>query len=153
MQLLHFFRRVFERYAPRLAVVLPWVGGVLLLIAALCGLRSWRFARGRVRATATITENVSHFAKEGGVLYHPHFRFRSGSGELVQVMDAKGTEDIEFAAGDTVPVLYRSGDPQGAIIATVWRAYYGTIVFGLWGTILFDVGWVLRILLRRRMAD
>jgi hypothetical protein len=149
MSFLRWLRRVLERYAPPLGAVLPWVGGVLLLIAAGCGLRSWNFAKGRVRANATITENVSGFAKQGGVLYYPRFRFRSQRGALVQVLDREGTDEIEFAAGDTVPVLYPAGDPQEAIIATAWRAYYGAIVFGLWGTLLFDMGWVLRIMMRR----
>ena len=112
------------------------------------------FARGRVRATATITENVSGFAKEGGVVYTPRFRFRLPSGELVTVQAVSGptnsSGEIEFAPGETVPVLYRPGDPQGAIIATAWRAYRGAIVFGVLGVVLFDVGWALRVMLRRR---
>jgi len=49
-------------------------------------------------------------------------------------------------------VLYRAGDPQGAIIATAWRAYEGAIVFGVLGVILFDVGWAVRVAMRRRAA-
>ena len=65
---------------------------------------------------------------------------------------AEGSEEIEFAAGETVPVLYRAGDPQSAVIATMWRAYQGAIVFGVLGVMLFDVGWALRVMLRRRLA-
>jgi hypothetical protein len=49
-------------------------------------------------------------------------------------------------------VLYRAGDPQGAVIATAWRAYYAAIVLGVLGTALFDLGWVLRVMMRRRLA-
>jgi len=49
-----------------------------------------------------------------------------------------------------VPVLYRVDDPQGAIIATTWRAYEGAIVFGVLGVVLFDVGWAVRVGMSRR---
>jgi hypothetical protein len=149
--LLQWLRKSFERFAPPASAMLPWVGVVLLVIAAGFGLHSWRFARERVRANATITENVPGFAKEGGVVYMPRFRFRTASGELVQVLAKSGSDEIEFPAGETVPVLYRAGDPQGAIIATTWLAYEGAIVFGVLGTALFDLGWALRVMLRRRL--
>jgi hypothetical protein len=152
MEFLRWVRRCFERVAPLLAGVLPALGVGLLLIAAGFAVHSWNFARTRVRAVATITENVSEFAKEGGVVYTPRFRFRLPSGELVTVQAVKGSDEIEFPAGETVPVLYRAGDPQGAIIATAWRAYEGAIVFGVLGVVLFDLGWGLRVMLRRRLA-
>ncbi len=153
MEFLRWVRDSFERAAPSLGRVLPWVGVLLLAIAAGFGAHSWMFARGRVRAIATITENVSGFAKEGGVWYTPRVRFRTASGELVTVLAGPGSDEIEFAAGDTVPVLYRADDPQGAVIATAWRAYFGAIVLGVMGTALFDLGWVLRGIVRRRVAS
>jgi len=152
MEFLRWLCKSFERVAPLLAGVLPLVGTVLLVVAAVFAARSWNFARTRVRATATITENVSGFAKEGGVVYTPRFRFRLPSGELVTVQAGEGSDEIEFAAGETVPVLYREGDPQGAIIATTWRAYEGAIVWGVLGVVLFDGGGALRVMLRRRPA-
>ena len=150
MKVVRWLRASFERVAPSLAAVLPWVGCALLLIAMGFAAHSWNFAKAHIRTTATVTENVPSFAKEGGILYVPRLRFRASNGEIVQVLAGPGTEDIDFAAGETVPVLYIAGDPQGAIIATAWRAYYAAIVFGLWGTALFDLGWVLRVMLRRR---
>ena len=152
MEFLRWLRKSFERAALVLAGVLPLVGVVLLAIAAGLAVHSWNFARTRVRAIATITENVSGFAKEGGVVYTPRFRFRLPSGELVTVQAASGEEEVEFPAGETVPVLYRAGDPQGAMIATTWRAYEGAIVLGVLGVVLFDVGWALRVMMRARAA-
>lgn len=152
MEFLRWLRRSFERVAPLLAGVLPAVGVLLLVIGAAFAVHSWNFARTRVRATATITENVSGFAKGGGVVYTPRFRFRLPGGAFVTAQAAEGSEDVAFAAGETVPVLYRAGDPQEAIIATTWRAYEGAIVFGVLGVILFDVGWAVRVGMRRRAA-
>ena len=135
-----------------LAAVLPLAGVVLLAVAAGFAVRSWNFARTRMRTMATITENVSRFAKEGGVVYTPRFRFRLPSGELVTVQAANGADDIDFPAGENVPVLYRAGDPQGAVLATVWLAYKSAIGFGVLGVALFDLGWVLRGRVRRRLG-
>jgi hypothetical protein len=152
MAFLRWLRVWFEKIAPPLGAVLRWVGVVLLALAAGFAVRSWIFARGRVKAVATVTENVSGFAKEGGVLYVPRVRFRAVSGEWVMVEIGPGSDEIEFAAGETVPVLYRADDPRGAVIATAWRAYYWAIVLGIWGTALFDLGWAMRVLMRKRIA-
>ena len=152
MGFLRWLRDGFGRFAPPAGRWLPRVGGVLLLLAAGFGVRSWIYTRGRVRAIATVTENVSSFAKQGGVVYTPRLRFRLPSGGWMMVEARSGSDEIEFPAGETVPVLYRAGDPQGAAIATVWRVYYAAIVLGLWGTVLFDLGWVLRVLIRQRRA-
>lgn len=121
-----------------------------MVVAAGFALHSWMFARARVGAIATITENVSAFAPKGGVVYTPRFRFRLPDGELVMVQAANGSEDIEFPAGEVVPVLYVKGDPQGAILATAWLVYTGAIVFGVMGVAMFDLGWGLRVMFRRR---
>jgi hypothetical protein len=152
MEFLRWFKNSFERVTPLLSGVLPSVGLVLVVIAAGFAVHSWNFARTRVRTIATITENVSGFAKEGGVVYTPRFRFRLPDGELVTVQAANGADDIEFPAGENVPVLYRAGDPQGAVLATVWLAYKSAIGFGVLGVALFDLGWALRVRLRRRLA-
>jgi hypothetical protein len=68
------------------------------------------------------------------------------------VQAASGSEDVEYPAGETVPVLYRAGDPQGAVLATAWLAYRGAIAFGVLGVVLFDLGWALRVRLRRRLV-
>ena len=152
MRFLRWLKRSYERAAAPLAAVLPLAGVALVVVAAGFAVRSWNFARTRVRMMATITENVSGFAKEGGVLYVPRVRFRTVDGELVMVDVGPGSDEIEFAAGETVPVLYRADDPKGAVIATAWRAYYWAIVLGIWGTVLFDLGWVLKKLAPQRSS-
>ncbi len=142
-------RRSFAWAAPPLAAKLPPVGVLLLAIAAGFGLHSWIFARSRVRATATITENAAAFDREGGVAYTPRFRLRLPDGGLIVVQAARGSEEIEFPAGEQVPVLYRAGDPQGAMLTTPWLVYQGAIVFGVLGVFMFDLGWAPRVKLRR----
>lgn len=151
MQLLRWFQRMYALSAPTTGTWLPVLGVLLLLLAAGFAARSWSFARHRMRAVATVTENVPHFAAGGGILYYPRVRFRDGSGALVLVESKIGSEDAEFAAGETVPVLYLAGDPQHAVIATAWHLYPAAIWLGIIGTIVFDVG-LLVLLGQRRQA-
>jgi hypothetical protein len=40
------------------AFVLPWLGGALVVMAAVFALHSWNFVRTQQRASATVTEDV-----------------------------------------------------------------------------------------------
>lgn len=153
MEFLRWLRRSYELAAPLLAVRLPGVGLVLLAVAAGFGLHSWAFSRSRVREIATITDNVATLDKQGEVIYTPRIRFRLPDGELL-TLDAVNyrSQEIAYPAGERVPVLYPPGDPRGAILATVWLAYRGAIVFAVLGTALFDLGWIVRVRLRRSEA-
>lgn len=140
MGLLRCMKESFERYSPGLGAVLPWVGGALLLLALGFGLRSWNATRSRLKATATVTDNAATFAPAGGILYFPRIRFRTRTGDIVQVLTLRGDEDPEFAAGEQVPVLYAANNPQDAVIATRWRVYKAAILLGIAGVILLDLG-------------
>ncbi len=150
MEFLNWLRRSLRKATPPLADKLPLVGLLVLAVSAGFGLRSWDFSRSRVRAAATITENVAKLNQQGEVVYTPRFRLRLPDGELLTLDAVKNrSQEIEFPAGETVPVLYPPGDPQGAILATVWLTYQGAVVFAVLGTLLFDLGWALRVKLRR----
>ena len=150
MKFLGWLRSSYAQAVPPLAARLPWVGLLLLAVSAGFGLHSWSFSRSRVRQVVTITENVATLNRQGEVVYTPRFRLRLPDGELLTMEAVNNrSHEIAFPAGERVPVLYPSGDPQGAILATVWLSYRGAIVCGVLGAALFDLGWVLRLKLRR----
>jgi hypothetical protein len=150
MLLLRWLHATFTRFAPGVAASFPWLGGALMLIASGFALHSFAFARTQQRSLATVTENVATFAPQGGVLYAPRLRFRTPAGDLVQVQTTTGSRDEPaFQPGETLPVLYPPNLPEQAIIATPWRAYRAAIVFAVLGIVLFDIGFLLRILLSR----
>jgi hypothetical protein len=134
---------------PGVGAILCGAGAVLLLLAAGFGLHSWMAVRGLVRATATVSENVSSFAPGGGILYHPILRFRAANGQLVQVGGQRGSEDADFPAGTTLPVLYPVGFPQRAFIATVPRVYPAALTFGILGVAVLDLGLIFLFLTRK----
>jgi hypothetical protein len=152
MRMLRWLRQGYARFAPAAGVWLPITGILALLVAGGFALRSWNYARHRVRAVATVTENLPAFVSGGGMLYYPRVRFRDTNGALVLVLTTIGSGDVEFEPGTTLPVLYRAGDAQHAEIATAWRAYFGAIVWGILGTVLFDVGLLVVLMGRRRTA-
>jgi hypothetical protein len=145
-------RAAFVQYAPGAARRLPGLGGALLLLAAAFAANSWRIADPQQRAVGTVTENVASFAPGGGVLYTPRLRFRTPDGKLYQPLVGPASDEPEFAPGTTLPVLYAAGSPQQARIATIWRSYRTAIVLGIIGTALFDIGLILRLILRRPPA-
>ena len=81
--------------------------------------------------------------------YTPRLRFRTTSGEIEQVLAAQGSSDAEFAPGASVPVAWPAGEPQHAGIATLWRVYRAAIWLAILGTVLFDLGWLLRLSAQR----
>jgi len=144
MELLVRLRAVWAKYAVSAGTGLLQVGGLLLVLAIGFAGHSWVWARHRVRSEATVVENVAQFAPGGGMVYAPRIRFRAGNGELVQLLSGPAKGDAEFEAGEIVPVLYLAGDEKDAAIATVWRLYFWAILFGILGTVLVDVGLVMR---------
>jgi hypothetical protein len=150
MDLLRWLHVTFTRFAPSVAASFPWLGGALMLIATAFALHSFAFARTQQRSLATVTENIATFAPEGGVIYAPRLRFRTTAGDLVQIQITTGSRsEPAFQPGETLPVLYPPTHPEQAILATPWRAYRAAIIFAVLGIILFDIGFLLRILLSR----
>jgi len=149
MDLLEIVARARHRIAPPLARLLPGVGVALLALAAVFAGHSWWSDRALLHATAMVTENVATFAPGGGVSYTPRVRFRTPSGEIQQVLATPGRSDAEFAPGASVPVAWPAGEPQHAVIVTAWRVYRAAIWLAILGTVLFDLGWLLRLSAQR----
>ena len=150
MELLRWLRQSYDKFEPIATRLFLWIGLALLLFAAISGIPKWRFAHSGVRTTATIIENVPSFEPGGGIHYYPRFRFRDTSGALIQILSPQGSDDPEFTPGDTVPVIYPPGNPQAAIIVSIWRTYHVAILLGVFGIVLFDLGLVLgRLRLQR----
>jgi hypothetical protein len=148
MRLLRWLRAAFAQYAPAAAFVLPWLGGALMLAAAAFAARTWIAARPLQRALAMVDRNVESFAPGGGIVYTPLLRFRTPEGTVVQVLISPGSDAPEFAPGDNLPVLYPPGQPRQAILGTILKLYRTAVSFGVLGVLVFDVGLILRLVLR-----
>ena len=149
MGVLRWLRLWGGRWAPAAAAWSPRFGMLLLALSIVAAGHSWWLSRALAHATATVTENVASFSPGGGVMYQPRLRFQTPAGEIKQVLIAEGSSDPQFAAGASVPVAWPAGNPQAAVIATAWRVYRTAIWLVISGVVLFDLGWILRLLARR----
>jgi hypothetical protein len=122
-----------------------------MLLAAISAGRSWHSTRGQIRSVATVTQNFATFAPGGGVRYTPSLRFRMPNGDLVQKLCDPGSDEIDFPAGTTIPILYPPGRPQEAVIATVWRRYGTAIILGVLGILVLDLGLIVQRLAPKNM--
>jgi hypothetical protein len=142
-------KQAMRRVGPGAGTLLSASGVVLLLLSAGFGLHAWLAIRPLSRATATVSENISSFAPGGGVIYRPRLRFRTSTGELVQVVSPGGSEDIDFPAGTNLPVLYPANAPEQAYIATTPRVYPAALTLGILGVAVLDLGLVVLFLSRK----
>lgn len=147
MTLLQQVGGLWKRFVVVGAMFFPWVGGGLLILSGGLALHSWLSIRTDVHTEATITDSVAVQSPDGDVFYQTHARFRLPSGDLVSFIDPiESTQDDgpTFAPGSVVPVVYPSGKPGSATIATVWRVYFAAIIVGCLGVFFLDLGLVLR---------
>jgi hypothetical protein len=137
------------------ARILTLLGLVLLVFAAGFALQEWLATKSLLRSTAVVSENVGTQNAMGVVSYASRLRFRLPSGESVVLDDPQHSDDAsdpDYVTGATVPVAYPAGHPEQARIATSWRLYHRAWVVGIAGTVLFDLGLVLRLVLKRLRA-
>lgn len=127
-----------------------WVGIGFLVAAGCFWLHEWRQSRSFQHATATITEMEARQDAKGNIHYFAHFRFRLPDDQIVQVVSTQPRSDSSFDDRETVPVEFRAGDPAGAVLAPAGHVYRAAIIFGIVGTVLFDIGAVMWIKRRQR---
>jgi hypothetical protein len=138
-----------------IARILILLGMVLLVLAAGFALQEWLSTRSLLRSTAVVSENVTTQDATGAVSSISRLHFRLPSGESVGLDDPQQSSDAndpDYVTGATVPVAYPAGHPEQARIATSWRLYHSAWVAGITGTALFDLGLVLRLILKRLRA-
>ncbi|QMV17572.1 DUF3592 domain-containing protein [Granulicella sp. 5B5] len=137
------------------ASFLPWIGGVLMALAALSAANTWWTFKSWPRAEAVVTETSASQDAMGNVTYATHLRFRLPSGQLVTFTDpvtSTDPDDPDLPTAATVPVAYPSGLPGSARIASIGRLYRLAIVLGILGIAFFDVGLISRLRLKKSQA-
>jgi hypothetical protein len=139
----------------RIARIFTLLGVVLLVLAAGFALQERLATRSLLRSIAVVSENVATQDAMGAVSYASRLRFRLSSGESVVLDDPQHSDDAsdpDYVTGAIVPVAYPAGHPEQARIATSWHLYHRAWVVGIIGTILFDLGLILRLILKRIRA-
>lgn len=116
------------------------MGGLITAGGVLMGLGNLRHALYGERADGVIVEIV-----RDGDMYAPVVRFRLPQGETVEVKDL-GSGAPDFAAGDTVTVLYLPENPQDFRLDTfdrLWLVPIIVTVFGGFWLMFGAIAWAL----------
>ncbi|TAJ98154.1 MAG: DUF3592 domain-containing protein [Reyranella sp.] len=116
------------------------IGGLITAGGVLMGLGNLRHALYGERADGIVTEIVRE-----GDMYAPVVRFRLPQGETVEVKEL-GSGAPDFAAGDTVTVIYLPENPQDFRLDTFERLWLVPIIvtgFGGFWLMFGAVSWAL----------
>jgi hypothetical protein len=116
------------------------IGGLITAGGVLIGLGNLRHVLYGEKAEGLVTEIVRE-----GDMYVPVVRFRLPQGETVEVKDL-GSGAPDFAAGDTVTVLYLAEDPRDFRLDTFERLWLVPIIvtaFGGFWLMFGAIAWAL----------
>jgi hypothetical protein len=83
--------------------------------------------------------------------YAPVFHFVAEHGKAYTVTSTTATHPAGFNQGDTVQVIYRKNNPEGATIDSFWQLWLGPVVLLFIGVSHGIIGGVL-LLIERRLA-
>jgi hypothetical protein len=145
-----------SRFLRLSASLLPWIGGALLVLAAVSAANTWWTFKSWFRTEAVVTENSASQDAKGDVLYVTHLRFRLPSGQMVTFIDPSTSTDPDDPALPTAAVtavVYPAGHPESARIGSISRLYKTAIILGVLGVVFFDIGIIFRLRLKRRPAN
>ena len=124
----------------RIALLILGIGGLIAAGGVFMGLGNLRHALYGERAEGVVTGIVRE-----GDMYAPVVRFRLPQGETVEVKDL-GSGAPDFAAGDTVTVLYLPEDPRDFRLDTFERLWLVPIIvtaFGGFWLMFGAIAWAL----------
>lgn len=127
------------------------IGSVLLLTAGGSSLYSWHFVSTSVRTTGKITALRSKTdSKDGTTRFAPSFTFQDSAGGEHLVSASVYSAPSQHQVGDSVGVLYRPTNPQGARIDAYMHIWGLPTATGVFGVILLPFG--LWQMLRHRLV-
>jgi hypothetical protein len=141
------------------------LGGFFAVISLPCLILSGYFSMSSVgllqhglKTEGVVIQMVPHWSsssksRSSGPSYSPLFRFQSEDGKSHTVQSTLSTNPPSFSEGDVVPILYRTTEPQKAIINTFMELWLGPIISGIVGVVflLVGVGLIVSFIRRRQL--
>jgi len=114
----------------------------MLIAAPVISFHTWQFTRTAKRTNGTVIEMRAQADKDsgGGAAYAPTFRFQDARGSQHTVSSSIYSAPPEFRVGESVMVLYASGDPQSARIDSYWQVWGLPSLLGILGSFDLLVG-------------
>lgn len=139
-------REAANRYFQKNKPIGAWafvVGGFVCLCIALGFLvHSAVFVRTAMRAQGRVVELRAHHDKNNEVTYSPVVSFRDMRGSEHLVESHFSSFPADHQVGESLPVLYRSEDPENAKVDVFMEIWGGAIIAGALGLIFGAAGLV-----------
>ena len=137
---------IFRLLVPTLFMVI----GILLLLKGFeHGYRSYELVRGSVSAPGEIVKIVPYLSQKAGkssaIQYFPDVKYTTASGEETTFRSQITSRADHYKPGDKVRVLYKSDDPQDAVIGSFSALWAIALIFGSGGLlVVLFASWFFR---------
>jgi hypothetical protein len=120
----------------------------------LAGYLAWQTLAFSSDATRTVGEVVSYREIRDGedTRFRPRIRFKTMTGEIVQVEGQFFTGTQRFAVGTRVPMIYKTREPTSARVALFQDNWLGTCIATLVGLTGMAGGLLVRRAINRELA-
>ena len=137
---------IFRLLVPTLFMV---IGILLLLKGYEHGYRSYELVRGSVSAPGEIVKIVPYLSQKAGkssaIQYFPDVKYTTASGEETTFRSQVTSRADHYKPGDKVRVLYKSDDPQDAVIGSFSALWAIALIFGSGGLlVILFASWFFR---------
>jgi hypothetical protein len=131
------------------ALLLP-TSAFLALLALAFAIHEYHLDSKSAHATATVVSLDAERVADGTIRYFPQFRFKTGSGEVTLARGRKGANPADYTAGQSLRIAYNATSPHEAMAAKTWDVYAVSIILGVLGVIVFDLGFLSQWIARRQ---
>ncbi len=86
-----------------------------------------------------VIKNVQR-RSEDSYTYYPVVAFIAPDGRQIQFMSSTGSKPPSYDVGERVEVLYRPDNIEDARINSFFSLWFGSIIFGIMGSVFFFIG-------------
>jgi len=116
------------------------VGFILTALAVFFLLRTRSFMETAEQTQGTVINMLYSRSSDGGGGYSAVYRFRTITGQEVEVRDNLSSNPPQFKVGQTIDVLYDPENPQSARIKKWFNLYFLPALLGFLGIIFGCIG-------------
>jgi hypothetical protein len=116
-------------------IIAALIGGPFLAVGIYEAVETHAKVGASVSVPGTVVGNVWTAFAEGGASWCPVVEFKTADGRVVTFTDPIGSFPPDYAAGDTVRIIYDPADERGARIATWKRLWLAATIIIVVGTI------------------
>ncbi|HEX8457512.1 MAG TPA: DUF3592 domain-containing protein [Pyrinomonadaceae bacterium] len=121
------------------SLIFTGIGCLFLWLSLLFLRRTKRFIGESLQTDGNVVR-LHEVYDEGSVTFAPVIRYTASDGIAREFTDSTSSRPASYNVGDPVKILYHRQNPKDARIATTFRLYLISIIFGFVALVLLAVG-------------